>query len=163
MAKKQSPVTVAFVVELIEHSFRKKSWHGAILNGSLRGVDAQEALWRPSEKRHSIWEIVLHCAYWKFRVARRFTPGKKDKFPRQGSDWFAVSYSADEKSWKSDKKLLKNTHQELIEAVKQLTNDELIKTPPGSKINNLDILFGIAYHDIYHAGQIQLLKRLHDS
>lgn len=163
MTRKQGLVSVEFILELIEHSFRKKSWHGAILNGALRGVDAQQALWRPSEKRHSIWEIVLHCAYWKFRVSRRFMPDNKDRFARKGSDWIAVSYSADENNWKNDKNLLKETHRELIEAVARLTNDELIKTPPGSKVNNLDILYGIAYHDIYHAGQIQLLKRLHDS
>jgi hypothetical protein len=161
MAHKKYPVSVDFIVELIEHSFHKQSWHGAILKGCLRGVDAQKALWRPSETRHNIWEIVLHCAYWKHRVRHRFMPDDTAKFPKKGSDWIAVSYSGDEKSWKEDKALLTKTHQDMIAAVKTLSDSDLIKTPPGSKVNNLDLLYGIAYHDIYHAGQIQLLKRLH--
>lgn len=67
---------------------------------------------------------------------------------------------ADEAAWKSDAALLKDTHERLREAVAGLTSGDLAHKPAGSRVTNLELIAGIASHDLYHAGQIQLLKRL---
>jgi uncharacterized damage-inducible protein DinB len=145
---------------LIAQSYNKKAWHGTNLRGSLRGLSAREAAWRPRAGRHSIWEIVAHCAYWKYIVRRRILGEKKGSFPLKGSNWFRRSANLSERAWREDIKLLESCHRSLLDAVSQLRSGELSRTPAGSRVSNLAIIAGIASHDVYHAGQIQLLKRL---
>jgi uncharacterized damage-inducible protein DinB len=145
---------------LIEQSYNKKAWHGTNLRGSLRGLSAREASWRPGPGRHNIWEIVVHCAYWKYIVRRRILGEKKGSFPLKGSNWFQRSANFTEEAWIQDIRLLESSHQLLLDAVSQLTADDLKRTPVGRKVSSLAIITGIASHDLYHAGQIQLLKRM---
>jgi hypothetical protein len=145
---------------LIEQSCSKKAWHGTNLRGSIRGVSAHEASWRPGVGRHNIWEIVVHCAYWKYIVRRRILGEKKGSFPLKGSNWFERSTDLTEQAWQEDIKLLESCHTSLLDAVAQLKDMDLAHIPKGSKVSNLAIIVGIASHDVYHAGQIQLLKRL---
>jgi len=58
------------LLEVFDQAYRAPSWHGTPLKGSLRGVSVRNALWRPGPKRHCIWELVLHTAYWKCIVRR---------------------------------------------------------------------------------------------
>jgi hypothetical protein len=119
------------------------------------------AAWKPSPKRKSIWEHVLHAAYWKYTVYRRLVGAERGSFPLKGSNWFDRTEPADAPKWAADVKLLSEMHQQLRSAVADLKPRKLDETPNGSKISNRRIVLGIAYHDIYHAGQIQLLKRLY--
>jgi len=145
---------------LIEQSYNKKAWHGTNLRGSIRGLLAREAAWRPGTGRHNIWEIMVHCAYWKYVVRRRILGEKRGSFPLKGSNWFQRSADLSEQAWREDIKLIESCHRSLLDAVSQLRPGELSRTPAGSKVSNLAIIVGIASHDVYHAGQIQLLKRL---
>lgn len=157
--KAQSP-QLDELLFLIEQSYNKKAWHGINLRGSIRGMSARDATWRPAPGRHNIWEIVVHCAYWKYVVRRRILGEKKGSFPLKGSNWFQRSTDLTEQGWREDVKLLESCHASLLEAVAQLNDQELAHIPAGSKVSNLAIIVGIASHDVYHAGQIQLLKRL---
>jgi hypothetical protein len=145
---------------LLDQSYSTKAWHGPNLRGSMRGLTAKEAAWRPSPGRHSIWEIVVHCAYWKYIVRRRILKEKKGSFPIMGSNWFRRSTNLTEQAWKQDIALLESCHASLMDAIATLRERDLSLTPPGSRVSNLAIVTGIASHDVYHAGQIQLLKRL---
>jgi uncharacterized damage-inducible protein DinB len=145
---------------LIDQSYNKKSWHGTNLRGSIRGLTVREALWRPSAGRHNIWEIVVHCAYWKYNVRRRILGEKRGSFPLKGSNWFLRSGRLTEQQWRSDIRLLDQCHRALRDAMSTLAPAQLNKVPKGSTVDNAMILTGIASHDVYHAGQIQVLKRL---
>ena len=68
-----------------------------------------------------------------------------------------------EAEWKTDLRLLLDLHAKLKRVISELTSRDLAMIAPGSKVRNVDLLTGIAAHDLYHAGQIQLLKRLHSS
>lgn len=76
------------LLALIEEGFRKPAWHGPNLWSALRGITADEAVWRPAMGRHNIWEIAMHAAYWKYTVTRRLTGNKKHSFPEKGRNWF---------------------------------------------------------------------------
>ena len=143
-----------------DQAFDKKSWHGTNLRGSLRGVTAEEAVWRPGLGRHSIADLTLHAAYWKYCVLRRFAGGEKGGFPRQGSNWFELPATYTEKEWQADLTLLGEMHRSLRTAIAALAPAELNKTPKGSKVSNLAIIQGIIAHDLYHAGQVQYVKAL---
>src|SRR2546428_8378576 len=89
---------------ILDDAYERKAWHGTNLRGSLRGVTAQEALWRPGPGRHNIWELAVHCAYWKYTVRRRLTGEKRGSFPRRGSNWLPPG-----KSWPDDVRDRKST------------------------------------------------------
>jgi hypothetical protein len=137
------------LLALLDEAYDKKSWHGTNLRGSLRGVDEIRAAWRPAPGRHNIWEIALHAAYWKYAVRRRLTGAKRGSFALKGSNWFPRPDDAS--SWPSALRLLALEHRQLRAAVS------------AAKLNarSTHLIRGAAAHDFYHAGQIQLLKRLH--
>lgn len=151
---------ISILLISLDQAFDHKSWHGTNLRGAIRGLSSDDAGWRPSPGRHNIWEIVVHAAYWKYVVRRRLLSEQRGSFPLKGSNWFLRGESgADESAWKSDVDLLIETHKSLREAVSKLRSKELGFKPATSKVSNLELVTGIAAHDLYHAGQIQLLKR----
>ena len=154
---------VSQLLAILDQAFNRPSWHGTNLRGSVRRVSARQAAWRPGAKRHNIWEIVVHAAYWKYAASRRFTGGSRGSFPLKGSNWFVrpvTAARATEEMWREDVALLDRMHETLRDAVMHLSSTDLNKTPPGTKVSNFTLLSGAAAHDLYHAGQIQLLKRL---
>ncbi|HVP37622.1 MAG TPA: DinB family protein [Candidatus Saccharimonadales bacterium] len=157
---------IAQLLEILDRGFDQVSWHGPNLRGSLRGLTAEQAAWRPGPGRHNAWEIAVHCAYWKYVARRRLLGGKRGAFPLQGSDWIprpAGPGEATAAAWRADLRLLEETHRALRAAVAALKPGDLPRRPPGSKVRNRMLLAGIAAHDLYHAGQVQLLKRLRKS
>ena len=146
----------------LDEAYDRRSWHGTNLRGSIRRVTAADAAWRPARGRHNIQEIVVHCAYWKYAVRRRFTGEPRASFPLRGSNWFGRG-SAEERSWREDITLLHDAHRRLRLVIADLGLRRLEQTPRGSSVSNRAILSGIIAHDLYHAGQIQLLKKLRTS
>jgi hypothetical protein len=150
------------LLEMIDQAFDHKSWHGTNLRGSIRRLKAADAAWRPATGRHNIWEIVVHAAYWKYVVRRRLLSEARGSFPLKGSNWFVRPDEAGdgEAEWKSDVALLVETHRTLREAVVGASERLLREDSSTSKSKDMDLVIGSASHDLYHAGQIQLLKRL---
>ena len=146
---------------ILDQAYDRKSWHGTNRRGSIRGLSAAQAAWRPAPARHNIWEIVVHAAYWKYAVTRRFSAAPRGSFPLKGSNWFKRPDGArDESAWRADVSLLESIHKGLRREVARLGSSDLRTTPARSKVANFDLIAGIAAHDLYHAGQIQLLKKL---
>ena len=94
-------------------------------------------------------------------MRRRILGEKRGSFPLKGSNWFKCpDGAAIDESWRQDVKLLDQLHKFMIEAIECLSTADLRSIPRGSKVDNRAIVSGIAMHDVYHAGQIQLIKRL---
>ena len=151
---------IAQLLAIIDAAYDRKSWHGTNLRGSLRGLTVAQAAWRPQPGRHNIWELIVHAAYWKYIGLRRLTSGARGSFPLSGSNWLARPQEPSERALKADIALLGDMHRALRDAVAALPARELAVTPRGSTVSNFALLSGVAAHDLYHAGQIQLLKRL---
>ena len=100
----------------------------------------------------------MHAAYWKYAVRRRIDGGKRGSFALKGSNFFARPERGElnDAAWRADKKLLEREHRALCESVARV-----LRTPRGEKL--LRQLYGVAFHDIYHAGQIRLLRRLQNA
>ena len=148
------------LLRLLDESYEKKAWQGTNLRGSLRGVSAAQAAWRPSPRRHNVWELVLHAAYWKYATRRMLTGERRGAFGERGSNWFVRPVSPTERAWRADVALLDLQHRRLREAVAGLRSSRLSRRPRGSKYTTANLVYGIASHDVYHTGQIQILKRL---
>jgi hypothetical protein len=151
---------VKLLLEQLDQAYYSKAWHGTTLKGSLRGLGLKQVLWRPGKKRHNIWEIVLHCAYWKYAVRRRMTGEKQGSFPYKGSDWIELPEVLDAKSWRRTVSLLHDMHLLLRETVANLSPSKFEYVPARAKVPNYITILGIASHDLYHTGQIQLIKKL---
>lgn len=149
---------LGLLLGLIDESFDKRSWHGTNLRGALRGIDARQASWRPGAGRHNIWELAVHAAYWKYAVRRRLTREKRGAFGEKGSDWF-VRPAAGE-SWEKDLAHLLREHRLLRDEVARLREQDLPRRVGTSRWTHAAMVRGIASHDLYHAGQIQLIKRM---
>lgn len=143
------------ILTLLDEAYEKRTWHGPNLKQSIRGVTAKQAAWRPGPGRHNIWEVTLHATYWKYAVRRRIEGGKRGSFALKGSNFFARPEEGklNEAEWRADKRLLEREHRALREAIARV-----LRTPRGRKM--LRQLYGVAFHDVYHAGQIRLLRRL---
>jgi uncharacterized damage-inducible protein DinB len=153
---------ITLLAEAIQPRSGRRAWHGGPTPVSaLRGVTAEQAAWRPGPKRKSIWGLALHIAYWNYAVRRLLDGSARGEFPRAPSNWPAPPDRPDPRAWASDVALLRTEHGRLVEAALRVHPGRLGRRPPGSKEWTYgELLAGIAIHDAYHTGQIQLVKRL---
>lgn len=155
-----SRASILLLLDMIDQAFDHRAWHGTALWGSLRGLTPRAALWRPGPRRHNIWEIVLHTAYWKYIVRRRLLRDASLTFPRTGANWPRLPARPDAAAWRRDVALLRDQHRLLRDTIRRFPATQLRRTGWRSTWTNAQHIYGIASHDLYHAGQIQLLKRL---
>jgi hypothetical protein len=151
---------IGWLLRLLDVCYEKKAWHGPNLRGAIRGLDPDSAAWRPAPGRHNIWEIIVHAAYWKYAVRRRLLGEKRGSFPLPGSNWFPRPVAVTPAALRADIALLDAMHVSMLQAIAALPPSDLAGIPGGSSLSRGEFIAGVAAHDVYHAGQIQLLKRL---
>lgn len=153
---------ITLLLESLDRAYNTSSWHGPNLLGSLKGVGAELASSRPGKERHNVWEIAVHCAYWKYVVRRRLVGEKRGSFPLKGSNFFdrPETKSGLEKAWKADLRLLEEVHRSLRDVVSTLDPESLQSPVNRGRGSVQRMILGVAAHDVYHAGQIQLIKKL---
>jgi uncharacterized damage-inducible protein DinB len=151
------------LADQLERAFYRDAWCGPSLLETLEGVAAMQASARPLARAHSIWEIVLHVSGWK-RVVQQRLEGQPVRMPEEG-DWPRVA-DASEQSWQETLSKLRARHEALLAAVRGLDEarleDVLItesSRETGGGVSCYVTLHGAAQHDLYHGGQISLLKK----
>lgn len=154
---------IARIVDQLQREHDGDPWHGSPLLALLEGVSAEQAAARPVSGAHSIWELVLHMAGWKGEVRRRLS-GAPAAEPEAG-DWPAVGKPTPER-WAEARARLQSAHEQLIAAVQQLPEARLYEAtndprdrPLGAGVAYYVLLHGIVQHDVYHSGQIAILKK----
>jgi hypothetical protein len=161
--------TTELLLAAVDEAYDKRSWHGTNLRGALRGVTTEQAAWRPAfakasarqaREAHNIWELTVHAAYWKYDIRRRLTGAMNRSFAIDGSNFWSRPVEGTLKEWKTDLALLDAEHAALREAVAVFPAKRWTEKAPGKPFNFEGLVRGVAAHDLYHAGQIQLLKRL---
>jgi uncharacterized damage-inducible protein DinB len=153
---------IELLLQQLDFAYDKKAWHGPNLRGAVRRLSAAQAAWRPQPQRHSIAEIVVHAGYWKYTVRRRLRGDKRGSFPLKGSNWFALPAPLTEQAWRGYLDLLEEEHRALRAAVAEMSPGYMRRVPAKSAFTYAALIQGAAAHDVYHAGQIQLLKRLQE-
>lgn len=138
----------------LDAAYDKRGWHGTSLRGSLRGLTPADVYWRPPKARHNIWELVAHAAYWKYAVRRKLGGGKRRSFSLKGSNFFESPARGGEGAWRDVVELLDIEHHQLRGVIESL-DDAALADPKKARM-----IYGVAAHDVYHTGQIQLIKRL---
>ena len=152
------------LVDQFEREIDGQPWHGPSLSNILEGISAEQAARKPSADAHSIWEILLHMTGWKREVARR-AQGHPAAEPAQG-DWPAIGEVA-ERRWSEAQEDHRRAQRELLDLVRGLDDARLGAKVSGDTaafigagISVKATLYGLLQHDVYHAGQIALLKKL---
>ncbi|HSB28478.1 MAG TPA: DinB family protein [Pyrinomonadaceae bacterium] len=143
-----------------ERAFQGPAWHGPAVLAILEGVTATQASAHPVTGAHSIWELTLHIRAWEWACLRRL---RND--PAQLSDeedWPRVNDTSEE-AWLATKQLLRDTHQDLLTALSETDESHLdrpiIDNTETSFSTVYVTLHGVVQHDLYHAGQIAILKK----
>jgi len=159
---RRSDARIRLLLQVLDEAFVARGWQGATLSGAVRGLTAQQALWRPGRlrSRHNIWELVLHAAYWKHVVRERVEGRRRTAFPRSPRNFPSLPRRADAAAWKADVALLRRQHELLRRTVARLSPARLDAPVNRSPWIVAEQIFGVAAHDLYHTGQIQLLKAL---
>ena len=152
------------IADQLQRAYQGQAWHGPSLMEILAGVTAAQAIAQPIPNSHSIWQLVLHIAAWMDAVRTRITNGPVAE-PADG-DWPAIPDTS-EAGWQQTLALLAERQQALLNVIANLT-DEQLKQRLGQVNDPLTAsgysayynLHGIIQHNLYHAGQIVLLKKL---
>jgi uncharacterized damage-inducible protein DinB len=147
------------LADQIRRAFEGNAWHGDSVLELLADVNAKTAAARPIPNAHSIWEILLHVAAWDDAVRRR-TGGTAVSLT--GEENFPPAKDTSEAAWRQAIDSVKNGHNELIKAVAAFPDSRLQEQVPGktqSYYNFFYMFSGIVQHELYHAGQIALLKK----
>lgn len=165
-AKRRLTPPTALLLRSLRENYYRGGWHGpsAAVREALRGVDASAAAWRPAAGRHNIWELTLHLAYARQMMLKRMgmdAPAFPHRLTRPW--WPEVPPAASAGAWASDVALLESLHRRLVAAVSGASRRLLATVRPGrSHTIGMEVL-GVATHDAYHAGQMNLIRRMWES
>lgn len=132
------------------------AWHGPSLRELLSAVTAEQASAKPITGAHSIWEIVLHILGWG-NVFRRRLEGNPMSTPPEGD--FPPVGDTSQEAWLETLSRLEDSQAQLLGTVARLNDSVLTQNLIGGEHTNRFLLRGIVRHQVYHAGQIALLRK----
>jgi uncharacterized damage-inducible protein DinB len=148
------------IADQLRRAFDGSAWHGPALLELLGDVDAATAAAKPLPDVHSIWELVLHVAVWDDAGLRRLSG---EKWQPRGLANFPPVTKATEAAWRKAVAETKRTHDRLVKTVAALPDSRLRDRVPGKRYDFYHMLHGIAQHELYHAGQIAILRKVQAS
>jgi uncharacterized damage-inducible protein DinB len=145
------------ILDQLRRAFEGEAWHGPAVMEVLKGVTAEMASARPVSGVHSIWELTLHINVWEHAVLRRLR-GDRALIYNTEEDW-PPDREQNEAAWHATLQTLVSTNEELRAEIAKL-DDRRLDEPILDEMPSVYVtLHGVIQHDIYHAGQIALLKR----
>jgi uncharacterized damage-inducible protein DinB len=155
-AKSKPHSESARIADQLKRAFYGSAWHGPALMELLKDVNAQTAAAKPLPDVHSIWELVLHIAAWDGAASRRLeghTARLKDL------ENFPPLPEPTETAWREAVTTVKATHDVLTATVASMPAARLRDRCPGKPYDLYHLLHGVVQHELYHAGQIAILKK----
>jgi len=152
--------TIRTDARILREGYGEGAWHGPDLKAALADVTEATAFWRPAPGRHNIAEIALHHAYYAHAVRAKLSEAEAEPFVLAGDDWFPVP-DASTMTWSKIREVVALEQQRLAECVSDVSAGRT--RSPMSDSARFDVVLGITCHAVYHAGQIQLVKRLSGS
>jgi uncharacterized damage-inducible protein DinB len=144
------------IADQLKRAFEGEAWHGPSVLEIIEGITSQQASAHTFDGTHSIWELVLHIAAWERAILRRLH-GDRAQLPAE-EDWPAVVITTDE-AWEETKQALNQGNHDLRAAILGVENSRLDQPIIEGMSSVYVTLHGIVQHDLYHAGQIAMLKK----
>ena len=156
MPDDNSRVAIARLQDSHREAFEGGAWHGPALLQLLRDIPVDHAAAKPITHAHSIWEIALHIAAWQEAVLKRLNGQAVDLNREQ--DWPELVDNS-ESAWRQTIQRLQDGHTKLADRISKLTDSDLAGKVPGRDHTVYKTLHGLIQHNLYHAGQIAILKK----
>ncbi len=146
------------ILDQLKRAFEGNAWHGPSVREVLAGVTAEQAVARPLPGGHTIWELTHHIAVWEGAGRRRLEGDRAQIDISSPEDWPPAN-DASEEAWEKSKAALDRGHQALVEAVARVPESRLDEPILEGLSSVYVTLHGVIQHDLYHAGQIAILKK----
>lgn len=145
------------LTRVLDEGYGPGAWHGPDLKAALADVSPALAFWRPSPERHNVAEVALHHAYCARSVRGQLSGTTPEPFVLEGEGWFELP-GPERLAWPQIQGAVEKEHSRLVAVVAAIAAG---RTQSGvSAAERFNLVLGISCHAVYHAGQIQLLKRL---
>lgn len=139
------------IINTLKHTYEKDAWHGPAVKEALADI-AEDAIHARIGNSHSIIELVTHMTAWRNYVTEKL----------KGNDLFELSDEQNfpkETDWSLALVNLEQSQNNLIQALEKTPDERLQQVVPNRKFKFYTMLHGIIHHDLYHIGQIMLLKK----
>jgi uncharacterized damage-inducible protein DinB len=147
---------ISRILDQMDRAISGEAWHGPALSTLIEGLSAEQASMHPVNGAHSIWEIVNHLAAWNRIVHLRFAGTPADVTPEMDRP---PVWEASEIEWRRSLDNLRESRASFRAAVEKVRDEELSSQPAGTEWSRYATLHGVVQHDLYHAGQIAILKK----
>lgn len=145
------------LARVVEEGYGPGAWHGADLRAALADVSPQLAFWRPAPGRHNIAELALHHAYYTRSVWGQLSGTPAEPFVLEGDDWFALPDQS-KLTWPEIRAVVEAEQGRLATVIADIRVGRAQSSLTDAE--RFDLVLGITCHAVYHAGQVQLIKRL---
>ena len=146
------------IQDQLKRAYEGGAWHGPSVREVLAGVSAPQAHARPLQNAHSIWELVHHIAVWE-NVGRRRLEGDRAEIDISSPEDWPPADDTSELAWEQAKAALDRGHDALRQAIDSLEETRLNEPILPGLSTVYVTLHGVIQHDLYHAGQIAMLKK----
>ncbi|HXT63496.1 MAG TPA: DinB family protein [Pyrinomonadaceae bacterium] len=146
------------ILDQLKRAYEGDAWHGPPVREVLDGVTAAQAHARPVANGHTIYELVRHIAVWEDVGRRRLQGDPADVEISSPEDWPPPDDTSAE-GWLQAKAALDRGHQALVDAIGRVPESRLNDPVYEGKSSVYVTLHGVIQHDLYHAGQIAILKK----
>jgi hypothetical protein len=151
-----SDVNSTVLGRIAREGYGPGAWHGPDLKAALGDVKPKMAFQRPAPGRHNIAEIALHHAYFVRSVRAQLSGITPEPFVLEGDEWFEVADDS-RLTWRQILAVVESEQRQLADAIADLGRG---RARPAANVQPFDLVLGITCHAVYHAGQVQLVKRL---
>jgi len=141
----------------LKRAYQGEAWHGPSLRELLADVTAEQAAAKPIADAHSIWELVNHVIAWEQIVKRRLEGETLAEIPDEMN--FPPIAAPNAEGWQNTLQALETSNKALRDSIRLIDDTKLEEIVPGMNYSNYFMLHGVIQHDLYHAGQIALLKK----
>lgn len=154
MRDNRAPVrAIERILEQLNRAWEGDAWHGPALRTLLDGIGEEQSRARPLAGAHSILEIVVHCGVWMDVVSHRLAGNPREL--TSDEDWPSVA----SRSFAAAVEELTNAESRLCDAVARLQTRDLDNPVAGRQDTVYTTVHGVIQHNLYHAGQIALLRK----
>jgi uncharacterized damage-inducible protein DinB len=144
------------ILDQMDRAFSGDAWHGPSLMSLLQSISAEDASKHPIKGAHSIWELANHLSAWNAITSHRLQ-GEEVQITTE-RDWPPV-WEVSETAWRRALEILAESHAHLRSVVSKLKDDELDQKAAGPNYSRYVVIHGVIQHNLYHAGQIAVLKK----
>lgn len=146
------------ILDQLKRAYEGNAWHGPSVREALNGVTAEQARTRALPTAHTIWELVHHIAVWE-NVGRRRLEGDRAEINISSPEDWPPADDMSEAAWEQAKRALDRGHEALRKAIAGLDESRLDEPILEGLSTVYVTLHGVIQHDLYHAGQIAMLKK----